>query len=191
MEWQMRKAAVAGVVLGIAIALIPNIAAANSITSSSPIAGRTLDTAPSVVSITTSAPLADLGSQIVVNDPNGVAVDDASLTITGNTATVGLQSLTVTGVYTVNYTLMSDSSDPLTGSYTFLYNSPGSIGTPSAAPSVAPSTSASTDLNGGSNAFVYTLLVLALLVLVFLIWYAKQNFGAPKKPVAKKKTTRK
>lgn len=187
----MRKSGLASVFLGIVFALIPNYAMANSITTTSPIAGRTLDTAPSVISITTAAPLADLGSQIVVNDPNGVAIDDASLTITGNTATVGLQALTVTGVYTVNYTLMSDSSDPLTGSYTFLFNSPGSVGTPSAAPSSVPTTTASANLNSGSNAFVYTLLVLAFFVLVFLIWYAKQNFSSQKNPVTKKKSIRK
>ena len=187
----MRRSGLVGIFAGLLIALAPTFAMANSITSTSPIAGRTLDMAPSVVTITTAAQLLDQGSQIVVNDPNGLAVDDASLTITGNSATVGLQAITLTGVYTVNYTLMSDSSDPLTGSYTFLYNSPASIGAPSAAPSSVPTGNASANLNGGSNAFVYTLLGLALFVLVFLIWYARESFGGKKKPVAKKTSQKK
>ena len=38
------------------------------------------------------------------------------------------------------------------------------------------------NLNGGSNAFVYTLLVLAAFVFIFLVWYAKQSFGGSKRP---------
>ena len=32
-----------------------------------------------------------------------------------------------------------------------------------------------------SNAFVYTLLVIAAFVFIFLIWYAKQTFGGSKR----------
>jgi hypothetical protein len=182
----MRRSGLVGIFAGLLIALSPTYSIANSITATSPIAGRTLDVAPSVITITTTAPLSDQGSQIVVNNPNGLAVDDASLTINANSATVGLQAITVTGVYTVNYTLLSNSSDPLTGSYTFIYNSPASIGTPTSVPSSVPTSHVSANLNGGSNAFVYTLLALALFVLLFLIWYARQSFGGKKKPVVKK-----
>jgi hypothetical protein len=43
-------------------------------------------------------------------------------------------------------------------------------------------------LNNGSNAFVYTLLVLAAFVFIFLVWYAKQTFdGAKRSPNNKRK----
>jgi methionine-rich copper-binding protein CopC len=166
-----------------AILLLPILtssAYANSITAAVPQAGSVLTTSPNSISISTAAPLAEQGSLIVVNDPNGVAVDDGSITINGNSAEVGLTELIKTGVYTVNYTLLSDTEDPLTGSYTFMFNAPTSIGTPTPTPTQSD-TQDNKNLSSGSNAFVYTLLVLAAFVFIFLIWYAKQSFGGPRR----------
>jgi hypothetical protein len=85
------------------------------------------------------------------------------------------------GVYTVNYTLLSDTEDSLTGSYTFMFNAPSSAGTPSPEPTTVITTEVEKNLNSGSNAFVYTLLAIAAFVFVFLIWYAKQTFGGKKR----------
>jgi methionine-rich copper-binding protein CopC len=163
---------------------------ANSITASVPQAGSVLTTSPNSIAISTASALSEQGSLIVVNNPNGVAVDDGSVTINGNTAEVGLTELVTTGVYTVNYTLLSDTDDPLTGSYTFLFNAPSSVGTPtptSTQPS-AETTVENQNLNSGSNAFVYTLLVIAAFVFIFLVWYAKQTFGGVKRsPKTKRK----
>jgi methionine-rich copper-binding protein CopC len=160
---------------------------ANNITASVPQAGSVLTTSPNSISISTAAPLSEQGSLIVVNNPNGVAVDDGSITINGNSAEVGLTELITTGVYTVNYTLLSlsEAEDPLTGSYTFLFNAPSSAGTPSPEPTTVTPTEVEKNLNGGSNAFVYTLLVLAAFVFIFLVWYAKQSFGGSKRPKRK------
>lgn len=156
-------------------------AQANSITASLPLAGSVLTTSPNSISITTVGLLSEQGSLIVVNDPNGVAVDDGSITINGNSAEVGLTELKKTGVYTVNYTLLSDTEDPLTSSYTFMFNAPSSLGTPNPEPTTGSTTQVDKNLNSGSNSFVYTLLVLAAFVFIFLIWYAKQSFGGPKR----------
>jgi len=168
------------------IVLLPIFATpayANSITALVPQAGSVLTTAPNSIAISTAAALSEQGSLIVVNDPNGVPVDDGSITIDGNSAEVGLTELITTGVYTVNYTLLSDTDDPLTGSYTFLFNAPSSLGSPSPTPtqSSAEATTENMNLNNGSNAFVYTLLVIAAFVFIFLIWYAKQTFGGTKR----------
>jgi methionine-rich copper-binding protein CopC len=163
---------------------------ANSITASVPQAGSVLTTSPNSIAISTAAALSEQGSLIVVNNPNGVAVDDGSVTINGNTAEVGLTELVTTGVYTVNYTLLSDTDDPLTGSYTFLFNAPSSLGSPTPAPTQtsAEATVENQNLNNGSNAFVYTLLVIAAFVFIFLVWYAKQTFGGVKRsPKTKRK----
>jgi methionine-rich copper-binding protein CopC len=156
---------------------------ANSITASAPKAGSVLTASPNSIAISTAAVLSEQGSLIVVNDPNGVAVDDGSITINGNSAEVGLTELVITGVYTVNYTLLSDTDDPLTGSYTFLFNAPSSVGSPTPAPTQtsAEATVENQNLNNGSNAFVYTLLVIAAFVFIFLVWYAKQTFGGAKR----------
>ena len=84
------------------ILLLPIFAApafANSITASVPQAGSVLTTSPNSIAISTAAPLSEQGSLIVVNDPNGVAVDDGSITINGNSAEVGLTELITTGSY--------------------------------------------------------------------------------------------
>ncbi len=171
-----------------ALIILPGFATsaqANSITASVPLAGSVLTTSPNSISITTAGPLSEQGSLIVVNDPNGIAVDDGSITINENSAEVGLTELIKTGVYTVNYTLISDTEDPLTGSYTFMFNAPSSLGTPDPAPTTGNTIQVDRNLNGGSNAFVYTLLVLAAFVFIFLIWYAKQSFGGQRKPKRK------
>ena len=171
-----------------ALIILPGFATsaqANSITASVPLAGSVLTTSPNSISITTAGPLSEQGSLIVVNDPNGIAVDDGSITINENSAEVGLTELIKTGVYTVNYTLISDTEDPLTGSYTFMFNAPSSLGTPDPAPTTGNTIQVDRNLNGGSNAFVYTLLVLAAFVFIFIIWYAKQSFGGQRRPKRK------
>ena len=177
------RSAIAGLIL--LLPVYSSSAFANSITASVPQAGSVLTTSPNSISISTAAPLSEQGNLIVVNNPNGVAVDDGSITINGNSAEVGLTELVTTGVYTVKYTLLSETDDPLTGSYTFLFNAPSSVGSPSPEPTTVVTTEVEKNLNGGSNAFVYTLLVLAAFVFVFLIWYAKQSFGGSKRPKRK------
>ena len=58
-------------------------ASANSLTSTTPISGAILNSAPSAVSLVTQSPLANMGSEITVSDPNGAKVDDGTLTIDG------------------------------------------------------------------------------------------------------------
>ena len=175
------RSTISGTIVLLSIFVAP--AFANSITASVPQAGSVLTTSPNSIAISTAAALSEQGSLIVVNNPNGVAVDDGSITINGNTAEVGLTELVITGVYTVNYTLLSDTEDPLMGSYTLLFNAPSSIASSSPAPT-QPTTGTTVEnqnLNSGSNAFVYTLLVIAAFVFIFLIWYAKQTFGGVKR----------
>jgi methionine-rich copper-binding protein CopC len=182
-----RILAVIAVVLGFAFA--PAATADITVSSTSPTAGSSLTVGPNVVSITASVPLVDQGSLIVVNDPNGTAVDDGSIAVNGNTIIVGMKPLTVTGVYTVTYTLISDQNPELMGNYTFMYNAPGTISSPVAKPSATSGTQVVDANNATSNAVVYFLLFLAALVAIFLVWYAKATFGgAPKR---KKATTKK
>ena len=186
----MRKPRYLAAILASFFLLSPSTALANSLTATSPTAGSVVSVAPSAISMTTSSTLMDQGNLIVVNDPNGVAVDDGSISVTGNTAVVGLKAFTVTGVYTVNYSLLATDEAPVAGSYTFQFNAPAVISSPATA-SASPSTPSTatptksamptTGLNTGANTFVYVLLLLAFLVFIFLIIYAKQTFGGSKK----------
>ena len=172
------KRLIISITFGLMIASTSVASAADlTVISTSPKAGVALTVGPNVVSITASAPLSDQGNLIVVNDPNGQAVDDGSIAVNGSTAIVGLKPITVTGVYTVTYTLLSDGSPDLTGSYTFLYNAPGSISSPTAQPSNTSNPHVTDGNNAASNAFVYFLLFLAALVAIFLAWYARTIFG--------------
>ena len=185
------KRLVIALIAGLAISSAPSAHADLTITATTPKAGESLTVGPNVVSITASAPLIDQGSIIVVNDPNGLAVDDGSIAINGNTAIVGIKQLSVTGVYTVNYTLISDGLPELMGNYTFLYTAPGSISSPSASASAPSNTGTNFSNNATSNAFVYFLLFLAALVAIFLVWYARVTFGGkPKKRKVSKKATK-
>jgi methionine-rich copper-binding protein CopC len=174
--------------------LLGNTAQAADLTISdtSPKAGTSLSVGPNVVSITASAPLSDQGNIIVVNDPNGTAVDDGSVAVNGSTVIVGMKPLTVTGVYTVNYTLVSEGAPELTGNYTFMFTSPGAIASPSAQPSTTSSNKVDNANNATSNAVVYFLLFLAALVAIFLVWYARVSFGGkPRKRNPAKKANKK
>ena len=158
------------------IAASPAIARANTVVSSVPAVGAVLSIAPNAVSVTAATTLLTDGNSLAVTDPNGVQVDDGSLTISDTTAVVGLKPLTTTGIYTVSYTLLSATDTPLTGSYTFLFNAPASISTPSANPT--PTSSSITlpqhsSSNSTANVAVLVFVGLATIVALFLMWYAR------------------
>jgi len=159
-------------------------ASANSVVSSVPAVGAVLTQAPNAVSVTAATTLLADGNSLSVTDPNGVQVDDGSLTISDTTAVVGLKPLTVTGIYTVSYSLLSATDDPLTGSYTFLFNAPAVVTTPSAIPTPTATSIAIPKKSSGSSAASITVLVfvgLATIVALFLIWYARMIWKQSRK----------
>jgi hypothetical protein len=98
-----------------------------------------------------------------------------------------MKPITITGVYTVTYTLVSTGNPDLSGTYTFMYNAPGSISSPTAHPTNTSNTHVTNGSNAASNAIVYFLLFLAALVAIFLAWYARSIFGGKPKNKSKKK----
>ena len=168
-------ARIAGVVTLVALCLLFTPAAeANTVVSSVPAVGAVLSQAPNAVSVTAASTLLSDGNSLSVTDPSGTQVDDGSLTISDTTAVVGLKPLSVTGIYTVAYTLLSATDTPLAGSYTFLYNAPSTISTPSATPTPGSSATGSptSSSNSSANIAVLVFLGLATIVALFLIWYA-------------------
>ena len=156
-------------------ALMAPAAQANSVSATVPAVGAALSQAPNAVSVTAASDLLPDGNSLAVTDPTGVQVDDGSLTISGTAAVVGLKPLTVTGIYTVAYTLLSATDAPLTGSYTFVFNAPAAINSPSSGPSpVATSSTPNKAVNNSSaNIAILVFLGLATIVALFLIWYAR------------------
>lgn len=154
-------------------------ASANTLVSTNPISGSTLSVSPTNVTVTGQVTLlsdAPDASSITVTDPNGVRVDDGTISISDMSATVGVKPLTETGMYTVTYSLASEGDAPLEGSFTFKYLAPSSISptepTPQASEQQAPASS-----SWGTNIFVIILLVLAVFVTVGLSLYARKLFS--------------
>jgi len=175
MKLTPRSARISGALLLVcaALALAPTQALANSLASSSPAAGAVLGTAPNAVSVTGTTTLSDQGSTISVTDPSGLQVDDGSVTVSDTTAVIGLKPLIAPGVYTVTYSLVSSTDAPLTGSYTFLFNAPATASSASPTPTQTISVVPATKGSHTADIFVIILMVFALLVGLFLLWYAR------------------
>ncbi len=146
---------------------------ANTLVSTTPIAGATLQSAPSAVTITTELTLMDDGSEVTVTDPTGARVDDGALTIDAESAVVGLKQLVKTGIYTVNYSLLAENDVPLVGRFTCIFAEPTVVATVAPEPTQTPTPSGN---NAGTTIFVLGLLLAALVVTVALARYARKIF---------------
>jgi methionine-rich copper-binding protein CopC len=149
-------------------------ASANTLVSTSPSAGQSLEAAPSAVTLTSEVPILDTGNEVVVTDPSGIRVDDGTLTIAGNEAVVGLKNFVRSGIYTVTYTLLAENDIPLTGSFTFNFAEPTVVATIAPEPSQSPTPSGN---NSGTTIFVLGLLLAALVVTVALAGYARKLYS--------------
>lgn len=154
--------------------LISPAASANTLVSTTPSAGQSLDSAPSAVTIYTELPIMDAGNDVVVTDPSGIRVDDGTLTIVDNEAVVGLKNFVRSGIYTVTYTLLAENDLPLTGSFTFNFAEPTITATVAPEPSKTPIPSGN---NAGTTMFVLGLLLAALVVTVALARYARKLYS--------------
>ncbi len=150
------------------------VASANTLVTTSPSAGQSLEAAPSAVTLTTEVPILDTGNEVVVTDPSGIRVDDGTLTIAGNEVVVGLKNFVRSGIYTVTYTLLAENDVPLIGSYTFNFAEPTVIATVAPEPSKTP---VPTGNNAGTTMFVLGLLLAALVVTVALTRYARKLYS--------------
>ena len=154
-------------------------ASANTLVSTSPISGSTLSVSPTNVTVTGNVALiadAPDANSITVTDPNGIRVDDGTITISDVSATVGIRPLVETGMYTVTYFLLSEGEVPLEGSFTFKYQAPSVISTANPTPEPTQSQTPASS-SWGTNFFVILLLLLAVLVTIGLSLYARKLFA--------------
>lgn len=150
-------------------------ASANVLVSTSPISGSTLTISPTSVTVTGQLPLIPDASEISVTDPNGVRVDDGTITVSDLSATVGLAPLTQSGFYTVSYRLFAEADAPLEGSYRFKYQAPTAIAPeqPTPEPTVIQTPASS---SWATNIFIIFLLVVSIAVLIGLSLYARKLY---------------
>jgi methionine-rich copper-binding protein CopC len=168
-----------GVLVTVILMAIP-VANANELVTADPASGSTVLVSPSVVTIITSLPLMADGNSVEVTDPSGNRVDDGTLAIADTEALVGLIPLTVSGYYTVSYTLLAENDVPLTGNYRFNFTAPDSVSSQSPSPIAIDATASAQPSAGsskGTDFLVIMLLVLSIFVLVGLGMYARKIFS--------------
>jgi methionine-rich copper-binding protein CopC len=170
---RIRNVIAAGAITALSI-LLATPASANSVVNSSPISGSSLTSAPSAVTITTQNALMDVGNSVTVTDPKGTRVDDGALSVSGVNVIIGLKPLTVSGVYRVAYSLLTNNQVPLQGAFKFTYAAPSVISLPTATSNtISPNTA---NNSSATSLFVIGLLFLAFVVLVLLALYARNIF---------------
>ena len=144
-----------------------------------PAINTTVKTAPSAITLTFSSDVTDTGSSLSVRAPSGTAVDDGSLLIDGKSALIGLKKLSEGGKYTITYQLMSVDGEMLSGTYSFTYEAPAEISSPTPAASTSATTpSTQTSDNSPAQAtgkssratdiFMISLLIISFVVLVVI-----------------------
>ncbi len=164
------------VVLGV---LTSSPAQALELVGADPAANSTIKSAPGAITLTLSSEIIETGSSMSVRAPSGSAVDDGSLLIDGVQALIGLAKLTESGRYTVDYQFMSTDGELLSGSYTFTFDAPAVVTTPTINPTQSPipneseeSEESQAEATGKSSLatdiFMISLLVISLLVLIFI-----------------------
>ena len=171
---KMKKVFVGAMLAFIVAALMAGPASANSLVSTSPVAGSTVNSTPSSITLNTQDVVMDTGNTLTVTDPQGARVDDGTLTVNATTIVAGLKLMKVTGLYTVSYSLLTNNDVPLQGTFTFTFNAPNVIS--SASPTViSPSPTASTapaSSGMGVPVMIVGLIFAVGAVLLFLIYYA-------------------
>lgn len=155
-----------------------SLAEAFELLSADPVVNSTVRTAPSAVTLTFSTQVTDTGSTLTVRAPSGISVDDGSLLIDGANALVGLKKLTESGKYTISYQVMSIDGEMLDGTYSFTFDAPAAITspTPTVISSASPVPTESQDSPGtatgkssrATDIFMISLLIVSFLVLVFI-----------------------
>ena len=173
----MRKAMTVWAIVLLSFFVVTPVSA-NSLVNTFPASGSILSLPPSAVTITTQVTLLDIGNSVTVTDPKGGRVDDGALTVDGMGVIVGLIPLTLTGDYTVTYTLLADNDVPLKGSYTFGFSAPSVISSPTPSPIATSATTAPTTVssNSATSIFVMGLLFTAFVILILLSLYARKIF---------------
>jgi methionine-rich copper-binding protein CopC/predicted nucleic acid-binding Zn ribbon protein len=162
----------------------PNPATAAELTSSSPAAGSSITSAPSVATITFSNSIGDVGNSVTVTAPNGDRVDDGSLQIADTKVLVGLKPLTIGGEYSVEYEVATSEGETLIGQYKFTFVAPAVLSstTPESSESPTPDLNKETKSSKATDFFMMGLLVLSILVLVLI----SRSLRKPKKKKRKK-----
>jgi len=155
----------------IATAWIAGPASANSLVSTVPVAGTTINSTPSAITLNTQDVVMDAGNTVTVTDPQGARVDDGTLTVNATTIVAGLKLMKVSGLYTVSYALLTNNDVPLQGTFTFTFNAPSVISSPTVITPSPSSTEAPASAGLGVPVLIVGLIFAVVAVFLFLVYY--------------------
>jgi methionine-rich copper-binding protein CopC len=109
----------ATVLLGTALLGAGPALAHDAVESTSPAAGATVPTPPAAVSLTLSNHPLALGTQIKISDATGRNWADGAAEIVDNVASQKLKAGAPSGLYTVQWRVVSSDGHPIEGTFTF------------------------------------------------------------------------
>lgn len=171
---KLKKTLACALLAFIGTVLVAGPASANSLISTSPVAGSTVNSTPSAITLNTQDVVMDTGNTVTVTDPQGARVDDGTLTVNATTIVAGLKLMKVSGVYTVAYSLLTNNDVPLQGTFTFTFNAPSVISpaTPTVISPSASATQAPASTGLGVPVLIVGLIFAVGAVFLFLVYYA-------------------
>lgn len=138
---------------GASVVVAPVASAHDELESAVPADGATLTAAPKGITLTFSDAVTQLGTAVVVTDPGAERVDTGKPRVDGVTVTQALEPLTVPGLYSVAFRVVSSDGHPITGTLTFTLAlpAPSASPTPTPTPSATPSTSPSATVSESAS----------------------------------------
>lgn len=174
MRW---KSAITTLMLSLGIVTTGiSVAQGVEILTTSPGVDAKVTITPNFVTVTADQDLLDFGNQLTVISPSNERVDDGLITVSGATLSVGLNQLTESGDYLVEYEILVENESPLFGNFSFTFEAPPVVQPKT--PNPSPSTSDEGREVGSSTTdyLVIALLVFAFFVLLWLARFARSTF---------------
>ncbi|WP_158292555.1 copper resistance CopC family protein [Serinibacter arcticus] len=110
----------------------------DSLIASTPSDGETLTAAPTELTLSYSAEIAQIGADVVVTDPAGTVVSQP-LTVAGTDVVVPLAADLAPGAYAIAWRVTSSDGHPIDGTLTFTLDVPA-VASPTAEPTAEPTT---------------------------------------------------
>ena len=162
------------------LVVVPATAAAahDVLRSTTPADGSTLTAAPAQVVMTFDQPALALGTELVVNGPDGTNVADGPAKLVDNTVQQAIAGTLPAGPYTVQWRVTSADGHPISGSFAFTTTQATSRQAHDPAP--ATTTPAKATSGGGGSAGWIGGLVVVLLVLAVLGWVWWRRRSSPR-----------
>jgi len=171
---------VTGVMVGVlAVAGATSAQAHNTLRSTDPADGSTVEVAPDQVTLTFDEPGLALGTEIEVRSPDGTLVSDGDPVLVDASVSQKLGGDLPAGRYTVTWRVTSADGHPSTGELSFTATASTTIesstrpSTPTAGPEVPAQ-----DSGGGSSAAVIVLVVIAAVAISWLLWRRRRPRSA-------------